>query len=115
MWNIAKLASGAKVPMRIVFHSERTVSSNGAGWSARFSNNSAYSGVTTMRSRANSATTLIARLYKHGALQTSTNRDFVAFQGRCVGGRSVKNTSELQSRMRTTYAVSSCKKKKTNQ
>ena len=49
-----------------VFHSERTVSSKGAGWSARFSNNSAYSGVTTMRSRANSATTLIAKATKKG-------------------------------------------------
>ena len=66
MWNIAKLASGAKVPMTIVFHSERTVSSRGAGSSARFSNSSAYSGVTTMRSRAKSATTLIAKATKKG-------------------------------------------------
>ncbi|MDZ3832925.1 MAG: GMC family oxidoreductase N-terminal domain-containing protein [Sphingopyxis sp.] len=34
---------------------------------------------------------MIARLYKHGALQTSTNRDFVVFQGRCVGGSSTIN------------------------
>ena len=34
---------------------------------------------------------MIASLYKHGALQTSTNRDFVVFQGRCVGGSSTIN------------------------
>ncbi len=34
---------------------------------------------------------MIAQLYKHGALQTSTNRDFVVFQGRCVGGSSTIN------------------------
>lgn len=34
---------------------------------------------------------MIAHLYKHGALQTSTNRDFVVFQGRCVGGSSTIN------------------------
>src|SRR3546814_13362925 len=34
---------------------------------------------------------MIARLYKHGALQTSTNRDFVVFQGRGVGGSSTLN------------------------
>src|SRR3546814_5264022 len=34
---------------------------------------------------------MMARLYKHGALQTSTNRDFVVFQGRCVGGSSTIN------------------------
>ncbi len=34
---------------------------------------------------------MIAELYKHGALQTSTNRDFVIFQGRCVGGSSTIN------------------------
>src|SRR3546814_10538029 len=34
---------------------------------------------------------MISRLYKHGALQTSTNRDFVVFQGRCVGGSSTIN------------------------
>ena len=34
---------------------------------------------------------MIAALYKHGALQTSTNRDFVVFQGRCVGGSSTIN------------------------
>jgi choline dehydrogenase-like flavoprotein len=34
---------------------------------------------------------MIANLYKHGALQTSTNRDFVVFQGRCVGGSSTIN------------------------
>lgn len=34
---------------------------------------------------------MIAKLYKHGALQTSTNRDFVVFQGRCVGGSSTIN------------------------
>ncbi|ALH79635.1 GMC family oxidoreductase N-terminal domain-containing protein [Sphingopyxis macrogoltabida] len=34
---------------------------------------------------------MVASLYKHGALQTSTNRDFVVFQGRCVGGSSTIN------------------------
>ena len=34
---------------------------------------------------------MVAQLYKHGALQTSTNRDFVVFQGRCVGGSSTIN------------------------
>jgi choline dehydrogenase-like flavoprotein len=34
---------------------------------------------------------MIAQLYKHGALQTSTDRDFVIFQGRCVGGSSTIN------------------------
>lgn len=34
---------------------------------------------------------MVANLYKHGALQTSTNRDFVVFQGRCVGGSSTIN------------------------
>ncbi|PZQ22686.1 MAG: GMC family oxidoreductase [Sphingopyxis macrogoltabida] len=34
---------------------------------------------------------MVAHLYKHGALQTSTNRDFVVFQGRCVGGSSTIN------------------------
>ncbi|SEH20355.1 Choline dehydrogenase [Sphingopyxis sp. YR583] len=34
---------------------------------------------------------MIARLYKHGAVQTTTNRDFVVFQGRCVGGSSTIN------------------------
>ncbi len=34
---------------------------------------------------------MIANLYKHSALQTSTNRDFVVFQGRCVGGSSTIN------------------------
>ncbi|MGQ3101267.1 MAG: GMC family oxidoreductase N-terminal domain-containing protein [Sphingopyxis solisilvae] len=34
---------------------------------------------------------MIASLYKHGALQTSINRDFVVFQGRCVGGSSTIN------------------------
>lgn len=34
---------------------------------------------------------MIANLYKHGAVQTTTNRDFVIFQGRCVGGSSTIN------------------------
>jgi choline dehydrogenase-like flavoprotein len=34
---------------------------------------------------------MVARLYKQGGLQTSTNRDFVVFQGRCVGGSSTIN------------------------
>ncbi len=34
---------------------------------------------------------MVAELFKHGALQTSTNRDFVVFQGRCVGGSSTIN------------------------
>lgn len=34
---------------------------------------------------------MVANLYKHGALQTSTDRDFVVFQGRCVGGSSTIN------------------------
>lgn len=34
---------------------------------------------------------MTARLYKHGALQTSSNNDFVVFQARCVGGGSVIN------------------------
>jgi choline dehydrogenase-like flavoprotein len=34
---------------------------------------------------------MVANLFKHGALQTSTNRDFVVFQGRCVGGSSTIN------------------------
>ncbi|NJS14405.1 MAG: hypothetical protein HC788_07035, partial [Sphingopyxis sp.] len=34
---------------------------------------------------------MVSQLYKHGALQTSTNRDFVVFQGRCVGGSSTIN------------------------
>lgn len=34
---------------------------------------------------------MIARLYKHGALQTTADRDFVVFQGRCVGGSSTIN------------------------
>lgn len=34
---------------------------------------------------------MIANLYKHGAVQTTTNRDFVVFQGRCVGGSSTIN------------------------
>lgn len=34
---------------------------------------------------------MIAQLYKHGAVQTTTNRDFVIFQGRCVGGSSTIN------------------------
>ncbi len=34
---------------------------------------------------------MVAQLYKHGALQTSANRDFIVFQGRCVGGSSTIN------------------------
>lgn len=34
---------------------------------------------------------MVAHLYKHGAVQTTTNRDFVVFQGRCVGGSSTIN------------------------
>jgi choline dehydrogenase-like flavoprotein len=34
---------------------------------------------------------MTARLFKHGALQTSSNNDFVVFQSRCVGGGSVIN------------------------
>lgn len=34
---------------------------------------------------------MVAQLYKHGALQTSTNLDFIVFQGRCVGGSSTIN------------------------
>jgi len=34
---------------------------------------------------------MVANLYKHGAVQTTTNRDFVVFQGRCVGGSSTIN------------------------
>ncbi|KTE69677.1 glucose-methanol-choline oxidoreductase [Sphingopyxis sp. H081] len=34
---------------------------------------------------------MVANLFKHGALQTSTDRDFVVFQGRCVGGSSTVN------------------------
>ena len=34
---------------------------------------------------------MVANLFKHGALQTSTDRDFVVFQGRCVGGSSTIN------------------------
>lgn len=34
---------------------------------------------------------MIAQLYKHGALQTTTDHDFVVFQGRCVGGSSTIN------------------------
>ena len=34
---------------------------------------------------------MVANLFKHGALQTSTNRDFIVFQGRCVGGSSTIN------------------------
>ena len=34
---------------------------------------------------------MVAKLYKHGAVQTTTNRDFVVFQGRCVGGSSTIN------------------------
>ena len=66
MWNIAKLASGAKAPTAITRHSDRAVSTIEAGCSSRFSNSFMYSGVTTMRSRANSATTLIAKATKKG-------------------------------------------------
>ena len=34
---------------------------------------------------------MIAALYKHGGVQTTTNSDFVIFQGRCVGGSSTVN------------------------
>lgn len=34
---------------------------------------------------------MTARLFRHGALQTSSNNDFVIFQGRCVGGSSAIN------------------------
>ncbi len=34
---------------------------------------------------------MTARLFRHGALQTSKNNDFVIFQGRCVGGGSAIN------------------------
>ena len=66
MWKSAKLASGAKAPVRMTFHSDRTVSVSGAGSSDLSSNSAAYSGVTTMRSRAKSATTLIAKATKKG-------------------------------------------------
>ncbi len=34
---------------------------------------------------------MTARLFKHGGLQTSSNNDFVVFQGQCVGGSSAIN------------------------
>ena len=66
MWNSAKLASGAKAPITMLRPSCRIVLLTLAGCSSRDWNSSSYSGVTTMRSRANSATTLIANATKNG-------------------------------------------------
>ena len=66
MWNSAKLASGTKAPIRIMRPSWRKAARKLDGFRWRVSNASVYSGVTTMRRRANSATTLIAKATKKG-------------------------------------------------
>ena len=66
MWNSAKLASGAKAPMTMLRPSARTVRSTGVGCSSRLSNDSIKAGVAEIRSRANSATTLMAKATKNG-------------------------------------------------
>ena len=66
MWNSAKLASGANAPMHDVAALARDGFATRPGCSSRLSNSDEYSGVTTMRSRANSATTLIAKATKNG-------------------------------------------------
>ena len=52
--------------MTMLSPSARIVSKIGDGCNSRLSNWRVYSGVTTMRSRANSATTLIAKATKNG-------------------------------------------------
>ena len=66
MWNSAKLASGAKAPMMMLRHCAFTVAVTRLGVSSRVLNSWVYSGVTTMRSRANSATTFSAKATKNG-------------------------------------------------
>ena len=66
MWNSAKLASGANAPSMMFWPSRATVSEMRAGCNSRVSNSVAYSSVVTMRSRANSATTLMAKATKNG-------------------------------------------------
>ncbi|MNY42597.1 hypothetical protein D3C86_1775050 [compost metagenome] len=66
MWNMAKLARGAKAPMTMPPPSSRTALITGAGWSSRVSNAAWKAGVTTMRRRANRATTLMAKATKKG-------------------------------------------------
>ena len=66
MWKSAKVASGVKAPIRMLPPSAGSVSRTRVGCSSRLSNCASYSGVTTIRSRANSATTLIAKATKNG-------------------------------------------------
>ena len=66
MWKSAKVASGVKAPIRMLTPSAAMVSRIRVGWSSRLWNWASYSGVTTMRRRAKSATTLIAKATKNG-------------------------------------------------
>ena len=66
MWKSAKVASGMKAPIRMLTPSAASVSRTGVGCSSRLANCASYSGVTTIRSRAKSATTLIAKATKKG-------------------------------------------------
>ena len=66
MWNMAKLASGAKAPIQMRGPSVRTAWTTETGWSSRVSNSFWNAGVTTIRRRANRATTLMAKATKKG-------------------------------------------------
>ena len=66
MWKSAKVASGVKAPIRMLVPSEATVSRTPEGRRSMLWNCCWYSGATTMRSRAKSATTLIAKATKNG-------------------------------------------------
>ncbi len=55
-----------KAPIRMLAPSAETVSRTPAGLRSRLWNCRSYSGATTMRSRAKSATTLIAKATKNG-------------------------------------------------
>ncbi|MNI19148.1 hypothetical protein D3C73_725760 [compost metagenome] len=66
MWNMAKLARGAKAPMTILPPSSLAALVTGVGCSSRVSKAAWKAGVTTMRSRANRATTLMAKATKKG-------------------------------------------------
>ena len=66
MWNRAKLASGTNAPIRMVRPLLRTVSRIPDGCNSCVAKSFAYSGVRTMRKRANNATTLMANATKNG-------------------------------------------------
>ena len=66
MWKSAKVARGVKAPIRMFTPSARMVSRIGVGAARMLWNWASYSGVTTMRRRAKSATTLIAKATKNG-------------------------------------------------